>query len=278
MMAHAFQRLLLATEHGEFDTGAEAVALAMARHCQLPLACVMPLVSNPEFEAAAPREAAQAEAVMSALRTDLQAHAAAAGVVLNIKVRRGPEAHVEILDEARGREAELLIIRRRGKRGFLANLLVGEMVTKVVSHAPCSVLIAPQGAQIWRTRVLVGLDPQAPDLAVLACAANVAQECHLPLYVVCVAESAVALAQAQAALASVLSHPLAAAVNAQGEVRVGRAHQALLDAAQQQAADLLVLGRHRNERRARAWLGSTAQKVMGLAPCAVWVYADAQAT
>ncbi|TXT36738.1 MAG: Universal stress protein UspA-like protein [Comamonadaceae bacterium] len=50
-MAELFTRLLLATEHTEYDTGAEAMALALARRCQLPLATVLPLVSNPEYEA-----------------------------------------------------------------------------------------------------------------------------------------------------------------------------------------------------------------------------------
>jgi nucleotide-binding universal stress UspA family protein len=275
-MATALQRLLLATEHGEFDSGAEAVALAMARHCNLPLTCVLPLVSNAEFEAAAPREAAKAEALVAAQRAHLQAQAVAAEVVLSIKVRRGPEAYVEIVDEARESAAELLVIRRRGKRGFLANLLVGEMVAKVIGHAPCSVLIAPQGAQMWHQRVLVGLDPQAPDMAVLACAAKVAAECRLPLHVVCVAQGKGARGEAELALATVLAHPLAAALNAHGEVREGRPHQELLAAAQQHGADLLVLGRHGEERLSRAWLGGTAQKVMGLSACPVWVHVNAQ--
>jgi len=49
-----FSRLLLATEHTDFDRGAEAIAFALAARCQLALAGVMPLVSNAEFEAAAP--------------------------------------------------------------------------------------------------------------------------------------------------------------------------------------------------------------------------------
>ncbi len=57
-MADLFQRLLLATEHTAFDVGAESLALAMAQRCQVPLDCVFPLVSNPEFEVLAPQLAA----------------------------------------------------------------------------------------------------------------------------------------------------------------------------------------------------------------------------
>ena len=47
-MAQFFARLLLATEHTEFDTGAETLALALAQRCLLPLTMVLPLLSNPE--------------------------------------------------------------------------------------------------------------------------------------------------------------------------------------------------------------------------------------
>jgi hypothetical protein len=60
-MSQLFTRLLLATEHTEFDTGAERLAISMAQHCQLPLAVVLPLVSNPEYESLAPEIAMRAE-------------------------------------------------------------------------------------------------------------------------------------------------------------------------------------------------------------------------
>ena len=68
-MTPPFARLLLATEHTEFDAGAETLALAMARRCGLPLVAVLPVVSNPEFEVAAPQRAIQADAE-ALLRSD----------------------------------------------------------------------------------------------------------------------------------------------------------------------------------------------------------------
>jgi len=60
-MKHPFSRLLLATEHTEFDLGAEQVAFTMAARCGLPLHAILPVVSNPEYEVVAPHLAAQAE-------------------------------------------------------------------------------------------------------------------------------------------------------------------------------------------------------------------------
>ena len=61
-MTFAFTRLLLATEHTEFDVGAERVALALARRHGLPLAAVLPIVSNVEYESVAPGAVARVEA------------------------------------------------------------------------------------------------------------------------------------------------------------------------------------------------------------------------
>lgn len=276
-MAHTFARLLLATEHSEFDTGAEALAFALARRCALPLAGVLPVPGNAEFDMVAPQQAARLDADAAERRRQLEAGAQAAGVALTLQVRRGPELWQEIVAEARERASDLLVIRRRGKRGLLANLLVGEMVSKVVAHAPCSVLIAPPGAAMWSRRVIAGVDPQSPDAGLVAVAAALAAECALPLHLLCVASGAAERADAERTLAQALPQARAAGAAVDGAVRVGRPHQALLDATQAGAGDLLVVARHGADTLGRAWIGGVAQKVIGLAECPVLVHIGAVA-
>ena len=90
-MAQLFTRLLLATEGSEFDAGAERMAFALAQRCQLPLATVLPLVSNPEYEALAPQLAARAEQEAAVKIAALLAQANAAQVTVELRVRRGEE-------------------------------------------------------------------------------------------------------------------------------------------------------------------------------------------
>lgn len=267
----AFTRPLLATEHSEFDVGAERVALALAKRFSLPLAAVLPIAGNAEFDSVAPALAARADAAAAQKLGQLNALAAAQGVLLAIQVRRGPEPFREIVDEARARHADLIVIRRRGRPGLLANLLVGEMVSKVVAHAPCSVLVNARGAQIWTRRVLVAVDPSAPDLASVVLAARVAAESGLPLTVVCVAERDDRRTEAQHALATALRCARSLAGSADGEVLAGKPHERVLEAASRMAADLIVLDRHGAARLSRAWIGGVAQKVIGLAECPVLV-------
>ncbi len=270
-MAQLFNRLLLATEHSDFDTGAEALAFALARRCQLPLATVMPLVSNPEYEALAPQIAARAEREAAARIAQLREQAAAAGVAIDLRLRRGEEPYEEIVQEALQQGNDLIIIRRRGKRSFLANLLVGEMVSKVVAHAPCHVLIVPREARMWHERVLAAAESTAQGRQVVATAAAIAAECSLPLHLVIVIASAEDRLKAEAFLGDVLDPIQRRGIAAQGEVRMGKPFTEILAAGIGCRADLIVMGSRSDNRIGRALVGGVAQKVMGLAEIPVMV-------
>lgn len=277
-MTALFNRPLLATECSEFDQGAQVVALALAQRAGLPLPVVMPLTSNPEFEAVAPALAAKAEAAALAKGDVLRQQAEAAGVAIDLHVRRGPEAYAEIVAELAERGGDLLVIRRRGKRGLLANLLVGEMVSKVVAHASSPVLICPREARPWSRGVLLGVDPLNAHPGLLAQAVAVARGFGLPLRVVSVAIEPTRKPLADAAVAVAVHEARRAGVAAEGQVRTGRPYEQLITAARELDCDLLVIARHGTGSLARAWIGGVAQKVIGLAECPVWVHVPQPST
>ncbi len=260
-MAQIFQRPLLATERTEFDSGAERVALALAQRCRRPLGVVMPLVSNAEYEAVAPQLAAQADRDAAIRLQPLREQAHAAGVAIDLHVRRGADAWREIVEDAQERGADLVIIRRRGRRSFLARLLVGEMVGQVVAHAPCSVLVVPRDAVLWSRRVVLAAEPGGTALPL---ALSVSAECALPLHVLCLGGSdAAARRSAEDFVADALGRAQLGGVSATGEVLTGAPAAQILEAARRQGADLLVLER-----------GSVAHEVTGQAECAVLLTPD----
>ena len=263
-MAQLFTRLLLATEHTEFDTGAETVAMDLAQRCKLPLATIVPLVSNPEYEALAPQIAARAEQEAAVKIAQLRAQADAVGVAINLHLRRGEEPFREIVEEAQAQASDLIIIRRRGKRGFLAHLLVGEMVTKVVAHAPCHVLIVPRQARMWSQRVLAAAEPTAQGRQVVATAVAVAAQCGLPVHLVSVIAAEGLRPQADAFIADMVNQARLGGVVAQGEVRAGKPFTEILDSAATSQSDLIVMGSRSDRRIGHALVGGVAQKVMGL--------------
>lgn len=270
-MAELFSRLLLATEHTAFDTGAEALALAMAQRCGLPLAAVLPLASNPEYEALAPQVAARAEQEAAARIAELRSQADNAGVSMDLCVRRGEELYREIVQEARDRNSDLIVIRRRGQRGFLANLLVGEMVSKVVAHAGCSVLIVPKEAGMWQRRVLVAAEPGTQGQRLVRTASAVAAQCGLPLQLVCVQTAEIPAPEIESFVAQAVQLAQAQEVSVQSEIRTGKPFAQILAAAHDCQADLIVIGSRNDRHIGRALVGGVAQKVIGLAEIPVMV-------
>ncbi len=245
MSTYPFSRILLATEHTEFDAGAERIAFAMAKRCGVPLRVIVPIVSNPEYEAEMPqlalradREAAQK---IAALRIDAQV----AGVQIDVQVRHGAEPDREIVAEATESQTDLIVIRRRGKPSFLAKLLVGEMVSKVIRDASCSVLTVPRAAQFWNRGVLaaVGDTPDAKNIATVA--AEVAKVCDLPLTIASAAPDQESLPRIQSL--NTLNVALASAITGKvkGRVTIGKPAEQTLAAAKETAADLVVIGRQR---------------------------------
>ncbi len=232
-MGFVFSKVLLATERTEFDLGAESVALSIAQRCKQDLAMVFPLASNAEYEALAPQAARRAEQHASELIAQWRAQAEAVGVRVRLTLRRGPDLYREIVQEAVEQGAQLLVIRRRGKRGFLARMLVGEMVTQVLEHAPCHVLVVPREAQMWSRGVLAVTTPGAEQSTHLELARSIAAECGLPMHV-CAEASATAI------LASAKMH----------------------------GCDLIVLSRGGNKTQ----IDKQTQQVLGNTGCAVLVF------
>ena len=273
-MTFSFTRILLATQHTEFDAGAERVAFELAKECAVPLLGVLPLVTNIEYEGVAPELAARAEAEAFQKLTHLHTTAESAGVTLEIEVRRGEEPSREIIAEAQRCNADLIVARRRGKRGFLAKLMVGEMVGKVATLAPCSVLLVPRAGRMWTTRVLAAIDGSAAAQHATGTAASLAVRCGLPLLIASAAahDTAAARAGAERAIASAVG--VAGRVGARIESRIvtGRPGEAIAALAVETGADLIVVGRSgEGGRLQRMLLGGTAHRIIGLAPCPVLV-------
>jgi len=245
MATYPFQRILLATEHTEFDAGAERIAFAMAQRCGIPLRVVVPIVSNPEYEAEMPELALRDDRAAGKKIEDLRRDAQAAGVQLEIQVRHGAEPWREIVEEAASSKTDLIVIRRRGKPGFLSNMLVGEMVSKVIRDVSCCVLTVPRAAEFWTHGVLaaVGDTPAAQNIATLA--ANVASVCDLPLTIVSVAQDPTDLPRIESL--NTLNVSLASAIcdKTEGVVAVGQAVERTVAICRETGADLMVIGRQR---------------------------------
>jgi nucleotide-binding universal stress UspA family protein len=263
-----YSRLLLATEHTEFDAGAERLAFALARGSTASLHVVFPLMFNAEYEVIAPEILEQEEEQAHARIVELRKAAQAAGVAIDVRVRRGVDLAQEIIEEARACGADLVIARRRGKRGLFAKLRVGEMVSKVATHAPCSVLLVPRAGRMWSSRIVAGVDASAKALRAVEFAAGLGVRGRLPLLIVSsvVHDDDAHRATAESAVAAAIEVARRAGADVEGRVLTGRPEAAIGAAAAQANADLIVVGRTGESGRLhRMLLGGTAHRTIGLA-------------
>lgn len=270
-MTHPFDSILLVTLGTPFDLGAERVALAVARSCQRPLSAIVPF-GGTDYEAASLEPTSQAEREAAARIDALKEDARKAGVEFDPCVRRGAEPWQEIVDEARNRNADLIVCRRYGRLGFLANLLVGEMVMNVVSHASCNVLMVPRGGEMWRRRILLATDG-APDAErAAAVAAEVARSYSLPVTIVAVAVEGIDARRCAEAAAGAVRR---AGVEAEVRVASGanRASDAIVSIARETRADLVVVGRRGREGKDAPRLGRNAERIIGTVECPVLIVA-----
>ncbi len=270
-----FKRLLLATEGTEFDVGAERVAIALAKSCDLPLHVVLPIVSNAEAASIAPESEEKIEAVAATKMGVLKIAATDAGVAFAGTVRTGTEPMREIIDAAREQRADLIILRRRGKRSYLANLLLGEMVHAVITHAPCDVLIVPRASPLWSKAILVATDGSPHSERAAAVAAAIAAHHGLPLTVVSVGDAADSNAQTHVDIALAIARDAGAQVVGRA-VGAGKPHEVILEAAAETGADLIVIGRRGLSRIERVLLGSTSERTAGAANSPVLIVQQPQ--
>lgn len=262
-----YGRILLATEHTEFDAGAERVAFDLALRWSTPLSAVEPLVTNAEYEAVAPELAERADDEAHSRIERLEADARAAGVPLEAAVRREAEAWRAIVAEAEERRADLVVLRRRGRTGFLAKRLVGDMVGKVAMQAPCDVLMVPRAAQAWTRGVLAAVDDATTAPAVARAAARLAAQDALPLSIAGIVSKA-----GQDAASWIDRAADAAGPGTRRTSPAFGAPDAIGRLAAAAGADLIVIGRRGHPGALeRLMPGSAAETVVGHAGCAVLV-------
>lgn len=242
---YPFSRILLATEFTEFDAGAERLAFAMAQRCGVPLRVVIPLLSNPEYEANMPDVALKAEQEIAQRIEALRQRAAAANIQLDLRLRRGSEVHAEIVAEAKEAQADLIVLRRRGQPGFLAKLLVGEMVSKVIRDVSCSVMLVPRAAQFWQHGVLAAIGEAASAANIGRISGMIAGICQLPLTILSVAEERAELPKVQSLNQATVDLAAASCNQVHGRVVSGKAVEQTVAAVHADKADLVVIGRQR---------------------------------
>ena len=274
------EKLLVCTDESPDSQGAVTAALDLAKAagCQVFLLQVLSFI--PLYELQAPDllpppmvnlelQAAQEAAVRSHLES-WQEKAAGMGVRLEPRLRTSVSAYEGILEEAEAVQPDWIIMGRHGLTG-LPRLLLGSVTARVIGHSAVSVLVVPRGAALEFKRVLMAADDSPFSAAAWQEALSITQRMESHLTAIAVAASAGEVKDANQLVQRMEAEARLRGVPLETAVPYGRPFEAILQVAQAKKVNLIVLGSHGRTGLRRLLLGSTAERVIGQAPCPVLV-------
>ena len=263
-------RVLVATDGSEYSAGAIRTGVALAKSRNAQLIGLSIALYNPEYSTLVPNLAEEAE---KRAREALQSFLAEAGKDAKTVTREAGDPYQGIVDGAKEYRADVIVIGRRGKRG-LARMGVGDTTVKVIGHTESAVLVCPRAARLWEKHVLAATDGSRHGEAAVGAAGHLAKQAGLPMTVVSVvitSHSAARRQETEQAVATAVQRLKDMGVTAEGKTLEGRPDEAIVKAAEAVGADLIVVGSHGRTGLKHILLGSTVERVLDQARCAVLV-------
>ncbi len=264
-------RLLVATDRSSYSDGAVREAIHLAKKCQSRLYVMSVLETNPEYETIGAQAYDKEEEEAIKHLQSIKSRAAAEGIYYcETTLHFGEEACQHIVDEACERRADMIIIGRRG-RSALMNVLMGGVATRVISHAPCKVLVVPKAAHIEYRNILLATDGSEHSLAATAEAVEMAKRCNSRIIAVSAIDRPDHVQEA-------VSHVNAARETAEKQgltvealTPQGKPHDAIIEAAGGMGVDLIVMGTYGKTGLKKLLMGSSTEKVVSHAGCGILV-------
>lgn len=288
------KNILLAADGSKHSEGAIKEAIYLAKSCVAKLSVIYVLEINPELETEGQKLVEKMENEARGHIDEIRKRAARENVECEVIARRTDQPFKAIVEEAEKRNIDVIVMGRRGRTG-LKKAFMGSVTAKVIGYAPCKVLIVPVDARIDCKNIMIATDGSKYSEAAAAEAISIAKRCGSKLIVVSVVsletkqhyETGFMTSRLKKELDEVRwkDSPEAAerninavremakneGVNAEGLALIGRPYEAIVEAAKENNADIIVLGAHGKTGIERLLMGSVTERVIALSPCTVLV-------
>ncbi|MBK8247805.1 MAG: universal stress protein [Gemmatimonadetes bacterium] len=292
-----FSMLVCPTDLSDQSQAALAHAAQIARWYGARLSVLHVVDAAPEHRPSLSEAAALPSRALAAADADplavVREHVAGtlAGVAFDVTVLSG-KAAPRIVEHAEAVGADLIVMSTHGRSGF-DRLVHGSVTERVLAHAPCPVLTVPPHAtsdpQALFRKVLCPVDFSPSARQAFDIALDLARQANGTLRVLHAIEwypegEMIAAGrldldgfreslkdQASTRLAGLLEHVDTSWVDVQGVVAVGRPHRRILEDADAEGADLIVMGAQGTEGLDLAVFGSTTRQVLAQASAPVLV-------
>lgn len=271
-LIEGLKNILLAIDGSEYCNGAVKEAIFMAKSCGSRLSVIYVLDINPELETEGLQIVEKMELSAKGHLDAVKKMAAEENIECESIVRRHDEPYKAIIEEAKKRKIDVIIMGRRGRSG-LRKVLMGSVTAKVIGYAPCKVLIVPKDAAIKCENIMLATDGSENSMAAEREAIYIAKRCpQIKNFIaLSVARTDDRLEWAKANVEKVRNAAEEAGVKAEATAVEGRPYKAIVDAAADRNVDLLILGSYGSTGLTKLLMGSVAERVIGLVNCAVLV-------
>lgn len=266
--------LLLATDGSRFSEGAIQEAIFFGQACQARVIVLHVVNTQAESIGAANFAVRQGRQELVPHLDRIRAMARDSGVTIEVVLVGSEKPEQTIVEQARLRQADVILMGRHGKSGRLS-LLVGKMTAKVIALRFPRVLVAPKDFIITGTSILLAVNDSANSQRATREALSLGRTCTTlqRITVLSVAKGEEDRGRAKHLVEQVLDLarrdrlPIAC----DGMVRVGEPSASIVAAAHELSVDMIVVGGLGRPGVAKLLKGHVTEHVIGQAHCAVLV-------
>ncbi len=264
------EKLLLTTDRSEFSEGAVREAINFATACSSRLTVASVLETNPEYETIGAKFFEKEEDEARNHLESIKTRASIKGIPCDAVLLEGDDPARVVVDLAEKKNVDMIIVGRRGRKG-LAKLLIGEVSSKIIAHASCKVLVVPRAALIEYKHVLVATDGSIHGNAAVTEAIAIAKRCGSHLIVLSAMHDDAGRQEAMNCSGKAVEHAQKEGVSAESITPTGKAADLIVETAGGRGVDLIVMGTYGKTGVKKLLMGSTTEKVIKTAGCAVLV-------
>ncbi|MBF0519047.1 MAG: universal stress protein [Nitrospirae bacterium] len=264
--------IILATDGSDFSKGAITEGINFASACMTRLTLLRVFEFNPEFETSGMAYVEKMEEEAGKHFDAIRDLAAEQNVECDIVVRRSNQPYEAIVDEAKKRKADIIIMGKHGRTG-LTLMMMGSQTAKTIAYSQCKVLVVPKAAEIKGENIMLATDGSKFSEAAELEAVNMAARCPFVknFLAVSVATGKEKIAEAENNLLRVKDNCAKRGVAVETLALIGEPYKAIVNASMESGADLVIMGSHGRTGLQRLLMGSVAERVVSLAQCSVLI-------
>lgn len=266
--------LLLATDGSRFSAGAIQEAIFLGHACQARIIGLHVVPTQAESVAAANFAVRQGREELAPHLDQLRAMARDSGVAIEIVVIGSSKPEKTIVEQARLRGADVILMGRHGREGRLS-LLVGKMTSKVIAQGFPRVLVAPKDFIIAGSQLLLAVNDSVNSRRAVEETLSLGRTCTSlkRITVLAVARREGERKQAEELVREVCARGEEQALPFPCDplVAVGDPADVIAAAARERRVDMIIVGGPGRSGVIKAFKGHVTEQVIGRAHCAVLV-------